>query len=204
MSSNASGGIGSRFSHADDLRIGAQHIRRPKTQRQQGGIRQLVDLRPNLTITPQHGYSGRGILQNQKAARELKIFSLSTPVRRQLKLRHGRRNQFFHARKRRVFLPRLAEGKIRDVGPALPSRRCATNAAPAASSFESGSASPRRPPRTRKHRRRRNFDVLAVGELHRIRRPSIPPPAFVRRRARRWKGSRFFFDRMFQPWPARQ
>ena len=40
----------------DDLRIGAQDKCQPKAQRKQAGVRQLVDLRPNLTITSQHGF----------------------------------------------------------------------------------------------------------------------------------------------------
>src|ERR1035441_6798753 len=40
----------------DDLRIGAQRIRNPETHREQTGVRHLVDLRSNLTITSQHGF----------------------------------------------------------------------------------------------------------------------------------------------------
>jgi len=52
---NTSGGIGSRFSHAMICGLARNAYAIQKLTAEQTGIRHLVDLRSNLTITSQHG-----------------------------------------------------------------------------------------------------------------------------------------------------
>ena len=41
----------------DDMRVGAQHVGQPEADGKQTGIGQLVDLRSNLTVASQHGFT---------------------------------------------------------------------------------------------------------------------------------------------------
>jgi hypothetical protein len=40
----------------DNSRVNAQRIGHPEAQRKNKRVRQLLDLGPNLPVTPQHGY----------------------------------------------------------------------------------------------------------------------------------------------------
>jgi hypothetical protein len=41
----------------NNLRIGAQYPHEPEADRKEEGVHQLMDLRPHLTVTPQHGFN---------------------------------------------------------------------------------------------------------------------------------------------------
>ena len=60
----------------NDIGVGPQRISHPKSNGKQAGVRQLVNHRPNLTITFQHDLS-KYVSQNSQAAHEFNHFNIA-------------------------------------------------------------------------------------------------------------------------------